>query len=371
MALARSIQSIVAQSYNTVEAFEPMSLPAQKETKQGEVLSHGLSLNRKFCVAPMMARTNRHCRYLMRLLTRHAMLYTEMVVDRALLNGNTGDMLAHHGDEHPVGFQVGGSDPDNLAACATEVERAGFDEINLNVGCPSSRAQAGEVGACLMRKPELVAECVSAMAERVRIPVTVKCRIGVDDEDDYGFLRHFIELVSRAGVNAFIVHARKALLTRTPKHNLRVPSLQYDYVWRLKNDFPELEFILNGGLTSLQSAKDSMRDLDGVMLGRSAYENMRILALVDELFYDDPGEPVPGNNVGNAIIANALEQYAIYALQECRKEGLRRLMRPVVGLMRGLPGAASLRGKLLNIGTPEEIEPAIGNVISIVGRADW
>ena len=294
--------------------------------------------DRRFCVAPMMERTDRHCRYLMRLLTKRAMLYTEMVVDKALLHGDAARFLGRDEFERPLGFQLGGCDPDALAQCAVTVEQAGYDEVNLNVGCPSERVQSGRMGACLMKSPELVAECVAAMRERVGIPVTVKCRTGVDDCDSYAELARFIETVGdRGGCEVFIVHARKAVSGLSTRSNLRVPPLQYDTVRRLKKDFPGRQFILNGGLRSIAAAEEAMIGVDGVMLGRAAYDDMWLLHDVDAAFYGD----APVNDK-----AEVLRHYLKYILRESDKYPLIRLIRPLVGLIRGLPSATSLRRDL-------------------------
>ena len=243
----------------------------------------------KFCVAPMMDWTDRHCRFFHRLLTGRARLYTEMVTAEAILHGDRQRLLAFNAEEHPVALQLGGSDPARLAQAATIGEGFGYDEINLNVGCPSDRVQEGRFGACLMAEPDLVARCVAAMRTRVAVPVTVKCRIGIDDQDSEADLERFVSAVANAGCKTFIVHARKAWLEGlSPKENREVPPLDYGRVYRLKAAHPELEIILNGGIGSLEEAATHLAHVDGVALGRAAYQNPYLLAEVDgRLFGDD------------------------------------------------------------------------------------
>lgn len=239
----------------------------------------------------MMGWTDRHARYFFRIISEHALLYTEMVNTGALLHnrqkvGNQKRLLAYHASEHPVALQLGGSDPQALAACAAMVEDAGFDEVNLNVGCPSDRVKTGQFGACLMAKPELVADCVAAMKGEVKIPVTVKCRIGIDDMDEYVALENFVSIVEAAGCDAFIVHARKAWLQGlSPKQNREIPPLRYDYVYRLKKEKPLLSVSINGGIKTFEQMQQQLAHVDGVMIGREAYHNPYILAGVDKLIY--------------------------------------------------------------------------------------
>jgi tRNA-dihydrouridine synthase A len=233
----------------------------------------------RLCVAPMMDWTDRHCRYFLRQVSSRAFLYTEMITTGALLHGNVERHLAFSREEHPVGAQLGGSEPDELAKCAELVEQYGYDEVNLNIGCPSERVQRGAFGACLMAEPELVADCVRAMREAVKIPVTVKHRIGLNAMDDFSFMEKFVRTVSEAGCRTFMVHARNAVLKGlSPKENRDVPPLKYEYVYRLKRDFPSLEIVLNGGL----STATPHPGVDGVMLGRTAYHDPWVLA--------DPGK---------------------------------------------------------------------------------
>jgi tRNA-dihydrouridine synthase A len=229
----------------------------------------------RLCVAPMMDWTDRHCRYFLRQVSTKAFLYTEMITTGALLHGDIERHLAFNAEEHPVAAQLGGSEPDALAKCAKLVEQYGYDEVNLNIGCPSERVQRGAFGACLMAEPELVADCVRAMREAVKIPVTVKHRLGIDKIESYDFVSNFVEKVSRAGCRTFIAHARNAVLKGlSPKENREVPPLKYDYVYRLKQYFPSLEIVLNGGLLNAQPHPG----VDGIMLGRAAYHDPWVLA---------------------------------------------------------------------------------------------
>ncbi len=240
----------------------------------------------RFCIAPMMDWTDRHCRFFHRQLSRHARLYTEMVTTGALLHGDVARHLDFDPAEHPVALQLGGSEPDDLARCARLGQQWGYDEINLNCGCPSERVQRGAFGACLMAEPSLVADCVKAMRDAVSIPVTVKHRIGIDRGEDYAFVRDFVGRLHEAGCEVFIVHARNAWLKGlSPKANREVPPLRYEVVYRLAGDFPQAQFVLNGGLGSLAQAAEPLQRVHGVMLGRAAYHDPYLLAAVDrELF---------------------------------------------------------------------------------------
>jgi tRNA-dihydrouridine synthase A len=231
------------------------------------------------CVAPMMDWTDRHCRYFLRQVSSRAFLYTEMITTGALLHGNVERHLAFSAEEHPVAAQLGGSEPVELAQCARLVEQYGYDEVNLNIGCPSERVQRGAFGACLMAEPELVADCVRAMRDAVKIPITVKHRIGLNAMQDFSFMEKFVKAVSEAGCRTFIVHARNAVLKGlSPKENREVPPLKYEYVYRLKRDFPSLEIVVNGGISSLLSIKRHLLQVNGVMIGRAAYHDPWVLA---------------------------------------------------------------------------------------------
>lgn len=292
---------------------------------------------RRFCVAPMMDWTDRHCRYFLRLISKHAYLYTEMVTTGAILHGDTERLLQFHPAEHPLALQLGGSDPRELAACARIAAGYGYDEINLNVGCPSDRVQTGRFGACLMAEPALVAECVAAMSEASPLPVTVKTRIGIDEHDSYEFLLHFVTAVAAAGCRTFIIHARKAWLHGlSPKENRAIPPLHYDVVYRLKQDLPHLEIILNGGIADLNAALQHLQKVDGVMLGRAAYHNPYLLAEVDRRVFGSHQPPSDRHQV--------IERLLPYAAQELAKGArLHHITRHILGLFQGMPGARAWR----------------------------
>ncbi|HEX4882620.1 MAG TPA: tRNA dihydrouridine(20/20a) synthase DusA [Casimicrobiaceae bacterium] len=291
----------------------------------------------RFCVAPMMDWTDRHCRYFLRLISRHARLYTEMVTAPALRHGDVPRHLDFDPAEHPVALQLGGSDPAELAHAARLGARWGYDEINLNCGCPSERVQTGSFGACLMADPALVATCVAAMRDAVSLPVTVKHRIGLDASEDYGFVRDFVGTVARAGCEVFVVHARNAVLKGlSPKENREIPPLRYEVVHRLKADFPALAFVLNGGLDDWGAIERELRALDGVMLGRVAYHDPYFLAGVDWKLFGD-AEPVRSR----ADVLQALVPYA--ARETARGTPLRAIARHVLGLYHGQPGGRRFR----------------------------
>lgn len=294
-------------------------------------------INRAFSVAPMLDWTDRHERYFLRLISRHALLYTEMLTTGAILHGQADRFLKFHTSEHPLALQLGGSEPDELAQCAKIGAEHGYDEINLNVGCPSDRVQSGRFGACLMAVPKRVAECVTAMRDAVDIPVTVKHRIGIDDRDSWDELCEFIETVANAGCEIFIVHARKAWLSGlSPKQNREVPPLQYDVVYRLKQTYPQWQFILNGGINDLQGAQAHMPFVDGVMLGRAAYHDPYLLAQVDRVFFND-AHAVPSRR-------EIVEQLLPYIASEIAAGSkLHAITRHITGLFNGLPGARNWR----------------------------
>jgi tRNA-dihydrouridine synthase A len=297
-------------------------------------------LDRTFCVAPMMDWTDRHCRAFHRLMTRNAMLYTEMVTAAAILHGDRPRLLAHSASDAPVALQLGGSVPVALAEAAAIGEGFGYDEINLNVGCPSDRVQEGRFGACLMAEPELVAECVAAMQRRVSVPVTVKCRIGIDAQDSEADLQRFIDTVAAAGCRTFIVHARKAWLDGlSPKQNREIPPLDYDRVYRLKASRPELTIILNGGIEELDAAARHLEHVDGVMMGRAAYQTPYIVAEVDRRFFD---ATVP-------VLARAevLERLIPHVERHLAAGGrLNNVARHILGLYHGQPHARAFRRHL-------------------------
>jgi tRNA-dihydrouridine synthase A len=292
----------------------------------------------RFSVAPMMDWTDSPCRVLHRCLTRHALLYTEMVTADAVLHGDRMRLLGFDGSEHPLALQLGGSDPGKLAQASRIAADFGYDEVNLNVGCPSDRVQSGRFGACLMREPALVAECVAAMRAAVSIPVTVKCRIGVDDQDPETALRALIDACAASGVTVFAVHARKAWLEGlSPKENRDVPPLDYGLVYRVKHERPSLTILVNGGIETLEQADEHLRHVDGVMLGRAAYHNPVLLAEVDARFFGGEQRDLDA----------AVAQYCEHVERELGKGArLHTLIKPMLGLYNGRPGARLFRRHL-------------------------
>lgn len=288
-------------------------------------------------VAPMMDYTDRHCRYFLRLISKNVLLYTEMITANAILHGDKNYLLNYHPNEHPLALQLGGNDPESLALCTKIAADFGYDEVNLNVGCPSDRVKVGQFGACLMKNPILVAECVLAMRSAANIPITVKTRIGVDDYDSYDNLKKFIILVADAGCNTFIIHARKAWLQGlSPKENREIPPLKYDVVYQLKKDFPDLEIIINGGIKTLEQIQQHLQFVDGVMIGREAYHNPYFLADIDRLFYDGIQK--------NPTRAEIIENFICYLEQQLALGiPLQKMTRPMLGLFQTLPGARSWR----------------------------
>ncbi len=292
---------------------------------------------RRFSVAPMMDWTDRHCRYFMRLFTRRALLYSEMITAEALTHGDSERLLAFDDSEQPVALQLGGSNPELLASAARLGEQAGYAEINLNVGCPSDRVQSGRFGACLMAEPELVAHCVQAMRTAVSIPVTVKTRIGIDEHDSMEFLRRFVSLVADGGCRSFTIHARKAWLSGlSPKQNREVPPLDYARVYRLKQEFPQLEIIVNGGIADLAAVRTHLCEVDGVMMGRAAYNNPYLLAAVDRELFGDSSAPLTREDVVHAMFPY---------LEKHLAEGVRlaSMTRHMLGLFQGQAGARHWR----------------------------
>jgi tRNA-dihydrouridine synthase A len=288
----------------------------------------------------MMDWTDRHCRFFHRLITRRAVLYTEMVTAEAVRHGDRGRLLGFSPEEHPVALQLGGSDPARLAEAAAAGEGFGYDEINLNVGCPSDRVQEGRFGACLMAEPELVAACVAAMRARVTVPVTVKCRIGIDDQDSEADLERFIATVAGAGCRTFIVHARKAWLQGlSPKENREVPPLDYGRAYRLKAAHPELEIVLNGGIASLDEAEAHLAHVDGVALGRAAYQNPFLLAEVDRRLFGDEHQAPP-----RRVVLEALVPYVERHLAAGGR--LNNVTRHILGIYHGRPRARAFRRHL-------------------------
>jgi tRNA-dihydrouridine synthase A len=333
-----------------------------------EALTKMNDLSHRLCVAPMMDWTDRHCRFFLRLISRHARLYTEMVTAPALLHGDVPRHLDFDRSEHPVALQLGGSDSHMLAHGARLGEQWGYDEINLNCGCPSERVQTGSFGACLMGDPRLVADCVKAMRDTVSIPVTVKHRIGLDDSEDYGFVRDFVGTVALAGCDVFIVHARNAVLKGlSPKENREVPRLRYDVVHRLKREFPQCAIVLNGGITQWPAIERELAHVDGVMLGRAAYHDPYVLAPVDwRLFGSETSPPT------RADVLRALMPYV--AAQRARGTPLRSIARHILGLYHGRPGGRRFRQILsdaarLKDAGPELLEQALAAVDPVESEA--
>jgi tRNA-dihydrouridine synthase A len=288
----------------------------------------------------MMDWTDRHCRYFLRLISPHARLYTEMVTAKAVVHGDAARLLHFDPAEHPVALQLGGSDPGEMAEAARIGAEAGYDEININVGCPSDRVQNGQLGACLMAEPRTVADCVRAMRGAVDVPVTVKTRIGIDDHDSYAFLCHFTESVAAAGCETFLVHARIAILGGlSPKENRTLPALDYERVYRLKREHPELAIVINGGIASANAIASHLERVDGVMIGREAYQNPWFLAEVERRFCGGSGRP--------ASRLEVLERLLPYVEKELAAgTELKHITRHVLGLFAGEPGARAWRRHL-------------------------
>jgi tRNA-dihydrouridine synthase A len=299
---------------------------------------------RRLSVAPMMDWTDRHCRVFHRHITKHTWLYTEMVTTGALVYGDVERHLRFNEEEHPVALQLGGSDPKDLATSAKLGEKWGYDEINLNCGCPSERVQKGAFGACLMAEPELVRDCVKAMRDAVSIDVTVKHRIGIDETESYDFVRDFVGTVADAGCTTFIVHARNAILKGlSPKENREIPPLKYEYAYRLKRDFPQFEILINGGIKTEAEIDEHLKHVDGVMLGREAYHNPYLMATFDSKYYGDDAPVKSREEVLRAMMP--------YIAAQLAKEGgrglkLNTITRHMLGLMQGLPGARQFRQTL-------------------------
>jgi len=323
--------------------FEQPEAPANTDSTRSEP-------SRRFSVAPMMDWTDAHCRFFLRILSKNALLYTEMVTTGALLNGDHERFLRHHESEHPLALQLGGSVPADLATCARMAQDHGYDEVNLNVGCPSDRVQNNMIGACLMGHPGLVADCVKAMRDAVSIPVTVKHRIGINGRDSYEQLCEFVGTVRDAGCTSFTVHARIAILEGlSPKENRDIPPLRYDVVARLKADFPELEIVLNGGIKTLEACHEHLQTFDGVMLGREAYHNPYLLAEVDRQLF--------GNTAPVISRAEALAQLRPYIARHLAAGGaMHHITRHVLGLGTGFPGARRFR-QLLSVDIHKTKDP--------------
>ena len=306
-------------------------------------------MSHRFCIAPMMDRTDRHCRYFHRLLTKRSFLYTEMLHSNAILNGNTSKLLEYDQEEHPLAIQLGGSDPVSLAEASVISEEFGYKEINLNIGCPSTKVQKGRFGAVLMKEPGLVSKCISAMKKSVNIPVTVKCRIGVDDMDEDTYLDKFIKEVSFAGCETFIIHARKAWLKGlSPKDNREIPPLNYQRVYKLKDAFPDLNFIINGGIKTIEESLDHLQYVDGVMLGREAYDNPYILTEVDSSIFSE--------NLNAISQGDILLKLLPYIQSEIEKgTKISHITKHLMGLFKGFNGAKNIRKYLVSLNN--EINP--------------
>lgn len=292
--------------------------------------------NRRVSIAPMMGWTDRHDRYFLRLISPNVLLYTVMITTGALVYGKKLDVLKYNEEEHPVALQLGGSDPGELAECAKLAEQYGYDEVNLNCGCPSDRVQQGKFGACLMAEPALVADCIGAMKQAVSIPVTIKTRIGIDNHDSYQFLLDFLGPSVERGCDTFIIHARKALLKGlSPAENRMIPELKWDYAYRLKQDFPNLNIILNGGIKTIEDIQNSLKHVDGVMIGREAYTNPYFLADIEREIF------------GNTAVKTRSEiiQDLIPYVDRILSEGtpVKDVTRHILGLWQGLPGARKWR----------------------------
>ena len=290
-------------------------------------------MNRKVSVAPMMDCTDRHERFFLRLISKNALLYTEMIVDEAINRGNKKKLLEFNINEKPVALQLGGSSPKLLSEASKIGEDFGYDEINLNLGCPSKKVEKNKFGACLMKEPKLVADCLSEMQTKTKLPVTIKTRIGYDNVEDYENLHNFISILKSTGVKTFIIHARKAMLGKfTPKQNLNIPPLKYEYVYRLKEDFPNENIIINGGITSVEEIKPHLKKTDGVMIGRAAYHTPYLLAEIEKEIFNN-------NNVPSR--QDVIEQLIPYIKSELNKgTRLNQIMRHTIGLFHGQTGAS-------------------------------
>ena len=315
----------------------------------------------RFCVAPMMDRTDRHERFFLRSLSKKAYLYTEMINANAVLFGDQNELLKFNECEHPLAIQLGGNDPIKLSEAATISESYGYDEINLNIGCPSNKVQSGNFGAILMNKPNLVAKCVKAIKNKVNIPVSVKCRIGVDDMDEEKDLNTFIKKVSDSGCKIFIVHARKAWLKGlSPRENRNIPPLNYERVYKLKDEFPHLEIIINGGLETIEDSKNHLTKVDGVMMGRKAYENPFQLTKVDHLFYGMPFLSKTRKEVLLRMIPYIIKQH---------KAGIKinLISRHFMGLTKGTRFAKQIRANLTNLNALKEPEKKLTLIANQLG----
>jgi len=319
-------------------------------------------INHRLCIAPMMSYTDRHFRYLLRLISRNVMLYTEMVSTGALIHGNAGKYLAFDPSEHPIAIQLGGSIPDELRRCATMAENSGYDEINLNVGCPSGRVQNAGFGACLMAHPDVVADAVSAVQNGSRLPVTVKLRTGIDDLDSYDYLAGFVERVAAAGCRTFIIHARKAWLRGlSPDQNRNIPPLQYERVYRIKQEFPRLEIIINGGFNTMDGILQQYRYVDGVMIGRLIRHDPYQLARLDAALFTPPH-----GHKSRQDIFGLFMQYMEKEIS--RGTHISHMARHLLGLFQGMAGARAYRRFLSeNLHRPESGTQLISEALQLLG----
>ena len=303
-------------------------------------MPNSANISRRFSIAPMMDWSDHHCRYFWRLLSKQALLYTEMVTTGALIHGDRERFLHFNCEEHPVALQLGGSNPTDLAQCARWAQEWQYDEVNLNCGCPSDRVQSGMFGACLMAHPELVADCVKAMRDATSLPITVKHRIGIDDMDSYQQMLDFVSPVAEAGCEVFIVHARKAWLKGlSPKENREIPPLVYDWVYQLKDDRPDLEIIINGGIQSIDECETHLKHVDGVMIGREAYQNPWMLSDVDSRLFGIDNAAESRDDVLTGLLPYIEQQLGCGA-------HLNHITRHILGLYQGVPGARKFRRHL-------------------------
>jgi len=314
------------------------------------------SKTHKACVAPMMQYTDMHDRFLLRLISKNIYLYTEMITTGALIYGKCLDQLEYNKEEHPVAIQLGGSDINHLIEASKLCESYGYDEINLNVGCPSDRVQKGRFGACLMLEPDHVAECLNEMKNAVNIPVTIKCRLGVDDNDTYEFFENFVSKVSGVGINDFIIHARNGILKGlSPRQNRIIPPLKYDYVYRIKDENPNLNIIINGGIKSIDECKEHLKYVDGVMIGRAAYDNPFMLSEFDEKIY--------GDSTINRKKIDIFDEYVNYvSTKESQGYDLARMLKHMFGLSKGDRHAKAFRKLILEAIRVKDISPYINDL---------
>ncbi len=297
-------------------------------------------LSHRFCIAPMMDWSDRHCRYFWRLLSKNTLLYTEMVTTGALIHGDRERFLTFNSEEHPIALQLGGSKPEELAQCSRWAEAWGYDEVNLNCGCPSDQVQSGMFGACLMAEPEQVKDCMSAMSESVNIPATIKHRIGIDGMESYQQMLDFVSTVAQSGISTFIVHARKAWLHGlSPKQNREIPPLHYNWVYQLKRDAPDLEVVINGGINSVEESLQHLNFTDGVMIGREAYQNPFMLTNIDSALFEDHATLASREGILLELLPYIEEQMAAGA-------PLHHITRHILGLFQNVPGARKFRRHL-------------------------